>query len=197
MFENPRRHNCAVHAVPTLLITGADRAAKTVFLPALLALRPPRERWAVLDNDGNPPAQHGVAQDLASASVLGCACCTGQVSLQTGIVRLLRESQPQCLVIVVAAAAEPAALAQTLRQQQLAPALRVVRNQCVASASLQEAGAQARQLWLQQMRAADDIVAVDDAAVTALNGQRLRVIGIAEAIALALAAMTKAIRFSE
>jgi hypothetical protein len=62
---------------------------------------------------------------------------------------------------------------------------------------LQEAGVQARQLWLQQMRAADDIVAVDDAAVTALNGQRLRVIGIAEAIALALAAMTKAIRFSE
>jgi hypothetical protein len=47
------------------------------------------------------------------------------------------------------------------------------------------------------MRAADDIVAVDDAAVTALNGQRLRVIGIAEAIALALAAMAKTIRFSE
>lgn len=181
-----------MHAIPTLLITGADRAAKIVFLRALLAIRPPRERWAVLDNDGNPPAgDNNMTHDLAFASVSGCACCTGQVSLQTGIVRLLRESRPQRLVIIVAAAAEPAALAQTLRQEQLAPALRVVRNQCMASASLQNAGEQARALWLQQMQAADDVVAVDDAAAAAVDGKNLRVIGTAEAIALALAAMAR------
>ena len=186
-----------MHSIPTLLVTGADRAAKLAFLQKLLAIRPPRERWALLDNDGNPVADGDVAQDLAIASVLGCACCTGQVSLQTGIVRLLRESRPQRLVIVAAAAAEPAALGQTLRQEQLAPVLRVVRNQCVTSSALQEAGKQARTLWLQQMHAADDVVAVDDGAAAALDGKHLHVIGTAEAVALALAAMAKTIRTSE
>lgn len=186
-----------MHSIPTLLVTGADRAAKLAFLQKLLAIRPSRERWALLDNDGNPTADDGAAQNLAIASVIGCACCTGQVSLQTGIVRLLRESRPQCLVIVVAAAAEPAALAQTLRQEQLAPVLRVVRNQCVASIALQQAGEQARELWLQQMQAADDVIAADDAAAAALDGKHLHVIGTAEAIALALAAMAKPFRTSK
>jgi len=193
----PGRYNRRVHSIPTLLITGADRAAKLAFLQKLLAIRPPRERWALLDNDGNPTADGNAAQDLAIASVLGCACCTGQVSLQTGIVRLLRESHPQCLVIVVAAAAEPAALVQTLRQEQLAPVLRMVRNQCVASIALQGAGGQARELWLQQIQAADDVVAVDDTVAAALDGKHLHVIGTAEAVALALAAMAKTIRTSE
>lgn len=187
-------YNQTVHPVPTLLITGADRAAKTVFLRALLAIRPARERWAVLDNDDNPLAEDSMAHDLSIASVSGCACCTGQVSLQTGIVRLLRESRPQCLVIIVAAAAEPAALTRALQQEHLAPALRLVRNQCIATASLQDAGESARGLWLRQMQAADDIVAVDDGAAAALNGPAVRVIGTAEAIALALAGMARTTR---
>lgn len=188
------RYNWAVPSVPTLLITGADRAAKTAFLHALLAIRPPRERWAVLDNDGSPLAENGMTQDLVIASVSGCACCTGQVSLQTGIVRLLRESRPQRLVIVVAAAAEPTALTQTLRQEHLAPALHLARNQCIVTTSLHSAGESARTLWLRQMQAADDVVAVDDAAAAPLAGYLLRVIGITEAIALALAGMARTAR---
>ena len=94
-------------AIPTLLLTGADRAAKADLLKSLLAIRPPRERWALLENDGSPPELKGSNDDFSVAAVSGCACCTGQVSLQTGIVRLLRESKPQRLVIAVAAAAEP------------------------------------------------------------------------------------------
>lgn len=183
-----------MHAVPTLLITGADRAAKTVFLRALLAIRPPRERWAVLDNDGNPPATSDAADDFAIASVSGCACCTGQISLQTGIVRLLRESRPQRLVIVVAAAAEPAALAQTLQQEHLVASLRIARNPCIVAASLQNAAESAQALWLRQMQAADDVVAIDEAAVAALHSHDLRVIGPAEACTLALAAMARVAR---
>jgi G3E family GTPase len=188
------RYNQTVHPVPTLLITGADRAAKTVFLRALLAIRPARERWALLDNDGNLPAEGSMAHDLSIASVSGCACCTGQVALQTGIVRLLRESRPQRLVIVVAAAAEPAALTQALRQEHLTPALRLVRNQCIAAATLQSAGDSAHGLWLRQMQAADEVVAVDDDAAAALSGLALHVIGTAEAIALALAGMARTAR---
>jgi G3E family GTPase len=183
-----------VPAIPTLLLTGADRSAKTSFLRSLLAIRPPRERWALLDNDGNPPELSGSNDDFSFAVVSGCACCTGQVSLQTGIVRLLRESKPQRLVIVVAAAAEPAALTQTLRQEHLAASLLIARSLCIVSYAMQSAAEAAQCLWLRQMQAADDVVAMDEIAVTALNGRSPRIIGPAEARTLALAALAKAAR---
>ena len=181
-----------MHSIPTLLVTGADRSAKTTFLRALLAIRPPRERWALLDNDDNPGSEDAVARDLFIASARGCACCTGRISLQTGVVRLLREAQPQRLVIVAAAAAEPDALLQALQQEHLAAALRMVRNQCIVATSLQSAGESAYALWLRQMRAADDVVAIDDAAAEALDSLSMRVIGITEATSLALAGLAKA-----
>lgn len=181
-------------AIPTLLLTGADRAAKAAFLQSLLAIRPPRERWALLDNDGNPPEISDTSDDFSFAVVSGCACCTGQVSLQTGIVRLLREAKPQRLVIAVAAAAEPAALMQTLRQEHLAASLHIARHLCIVAASLQNAGEAAQDLWLRQMQAADDVVAMDAAAVTALNSRIARIIGPAEARTLALAALAQAAR---
>lgn len=183
-----------MHSIPTLLVTGADRAAKSMFLRALLAIRPPRERWALMDNDGNPPDASATGDDFRFASVNGCACCTGQVSLQTGIVRLLREAKPQRLVVVVAAAAEPAALEQTLQQEHLAASLRIARSACIASASLQHAGENGQALWLRQMQAADDVVAVDETAVSVLQPHPVRIIGIAEACTLALAGLARAAR---
>jgi len=181
-----------VHSIPTLLVTGADRSAKTTFLRALLAIRPARERWALLDNDDNPDPEDVAARDLFIESAGGCACCTGRIALQAGIVRLLRESRPQRLVIVAAAAAEPDALSKNLQQEHLATALRIVRNQCIAAKSLGDAGESARALWLRQMRAADDVVAVDAEAVAALNGLSMRIIGMTEATSLALAGLAKA-----
>lgn len=189
-----RRYNRPVLPIPTLLVTGADRAAKSTFLRALLAIRPPRERWALMDNDGNPPDASVTGDDFRFASVSACACCTGQVSLQTGIVRLLREAKPQRLVIVVAAAAEPAALEQTLRQEHLAASLRIARSVCIVSAFLQDAGENGQSLWLRQMHAADDVVAVDEPAVSAMQPHRLRIIGVAEACTLALAGLARAAR---
>lgn len=180
--------------IPALLVTGADRAAKSTFLRALLAIRPPRERWALMNNDGNPPDASVTGDDFRFASVSACACCTGQVSLQTGIVRLLREAKPQRLVIVVAAAAEPAALEQTLRQEHLAASLRIARSVCIVSALLQDAGENGQSLWLRQMHAADDVVAVDEPAVSAMQPHRLRIIGVAEACTLALAGLARAAR---
>lgn len=189
-----RRYNRPVHAIPTLLVTGADRAAKSTFLRALLAIRPPRERWALMDNDGNPQDASATGDDFRFASVSGCACCTGQISLQTGIVRLLREAKPQRLVTVIAAAAEPAALEQTLRQEHLTASLRIARSACIVSASLHGASESGQSLWLRQMHAADDVVAVDEAAVSVLQPHRLRIVGIAEACTLALAGLARAAR---
>jgi G3E family GTPase len=150
--------------VPTLLVTGIDSPAKAVFVRALLAARPTAARWALLDNDGG-----GLVQEpaVAAARAGGCACCSGQVALQAGIVRLLRESQPQRLVIVAAAAAEPPALERALQQQPLAQALRIDNRLCIVSAAaFAAAGPDARGLWQRQMDAADQVLA-PDAPITA------------------------------
>jgi G3E family GTPase len=150
-----------MHPVPTLIVTGVDRRAKAAFLRALLAARPPKARWALLDNDGGELAQQSPAA-VASARTGGCACCSGQVALQTGIVRLLRESRPQRLVIVAAAAAEPPALARALQQQPLAQALRIEGRLCIVAAdAFAAADSAARALWQRQMAAADQVLAAD------------------------------------
>lgn len=167
----PGRYNHMMLPVPAVLITGIDSAAKSVFLRALLAARPPQARWALLDNDGGRLAQECSAVPIAVATAGGCACCSGQVALQTGIVRLLRESHPQRLVIVAAAAAEPAALARALQQQDLARALRIDAHVCiVAPDKLHPADTAARTLWQRQMAAADQVLAPDAAITPALAG---------------------------
>jgi G3E family GTPase len=149
-------------SVPALLITGVDSAAKSVFLRTLLAARPPQARWALLNNDGGHLARELSSAQVTVAMASGCACCSGQVALQTGIVRLLRESRPQRLVIVAAAAAEPVALARTLQQQPLAQALHIDGHVCiVAPDRLAAAESAARALWQRQMAAADQVLAPD------------------------------------
>lgn len=165
------RYNQVMTSVPALLITGIDSIAKQFFVRALLAARRPQARWALLDNDGGHLAQALASSPIAVATAGGCACCSGQVALQTGIVRLLRESRPQRLVIVAAVAAEPAALARALQQQLLAQALRIDGHVCiVAPDKLNAAEPAALALWQRQMAAADQVLAPDAVIAPALIG---------------------------
>jgi G3E family GTPase len=116
------------------LITGATGAGKTTLISRLLATRPAHERWAVLVNDfgaatltDTPAILQG---DVTVHEVGGCMCCTGQVLLRTALVRLLR-GRPQRLVIEVAAAAEPLAIARLLNEPGLASAIALDRTVCV------------------------------------------------------------------
>jgi G3E family GTPase len=165
------RYNQVMFPVPALLVTGVDSVAKCVFVRALIAARPQQLRWALLDNDGGHLAQVFAKAQVAVATAGGCACCSGQVTLQTGIVRLLRESLPHRLVIVAAAAAEPEALARSLQQQQLAHALHIDSHVCiVAPDKLATAETAARALWQRQMAAADQVLAPDSIIPPALIG---------------------------
>lgn len=166
-----RRYNRAMSSVPALLVTGIDSDAKSVFLRALFAARPPQARWALLDNDGGHLAQALAETQVAVAVAGGCACCSGQVALQTGVVRLLRASHPQRLVIVAAAAAEPVTLARALHQQQLSQVLRIDVHVCiVAPDRLAAAEPAARLLWQRQMAAADQVLAPDSLITPTLLG---------------------------
>jgi len=167
-----------VNPIPAVLVTGASSAAKASFVRALLAARPVNERWALLDNDGDNLARDRADPQLPVATTGGCACCTGQVALRTGLVQLIRQSRPQRLIIAASGAADPVALERVLRDEHLARALQVTHRLCVATPEqLSGCPPPARERWQQQLRAADFVVATNDAAAQAL-GAMLATFGI-------------------
>lgn len=172
------RYNHFVHAITTILVTGAGGAAKQAFVRALLAARPAREHWAVLDNDNSDPATLQENAQLSVSGIHGCMCCTGRLALQVGIVQLLRRSRPQRLIIVASAAAEPAPLERALQQGHLASAITISHRLFVAAPEDLAPGLPAaRLLRQQQLRAADMIVTTDAANADALRAA-LTAIGI-------------------
>ena len=151
--------------VPLSLITGLTGADKRAFILALLAARPSGRQWALLDNDGGGSVHEAAEAQLAVSVVGGCACCTGQVALRTGIVQLIRQSRPQRLIIAAAGVAEPAALERTLQQEHLTRGIRVDHRLCVMpSQPLSGLPAQTRELLQRQMAAADYVVCKNPAA---------------------------------
>ncbi len=156
--------------VSVCLVTGATGAGKSTFISALAAARPSAERWAVLNNDVGEFASTENDATLTVSAIGGCACCTGQIMLQTAIVQLLRRTRPSRLIIEASAAAEPAALERALLQEHLARAVQVTLRLCLASASLWATHPPAgRELLLNQMRSADHLVTRDAAAAAALR----------------------------
>jgi len=175
--------------IPVCLVTGVTGADKRSFLGALLAARPASERWAVLDNDGGDIARDAATAQLTAAAINGCACCTGQVALQAGIVQLVRQSHPQRLIIGAAAAAEPEALEHALQQEDLARGITVSHRLCVVLAQLPAAlPPPLHELLQRQMCAADHVVAAHAAVAAALRAVgSARVLQIEDAIRLVLA----------
>ncbi|MDP1536278.1 MAG: GTP-binding protein [Burkholderiales bacterium] len=157
--------------IPAILITGLSSAAKIRCSVALAAARPGGECWAILDNDTGELTQLAGAQ-LRVATVTGCMCCSGQVALQTGLVQLIRRSRPQRLIIVAAGAAEPAALQRALQQEHLVRAVQISHCLCVVAVEqMTTLPPAAHDLWLQQLLAADFVVAADDARAQSLNAK--------------------------
>ncbi len=176
--------------VPVCLVTGTTGTDKRAFIHALAAAQPAAERWAVLDNDdGNMTREAPVAQ-LTVAAISGCACCTGTVALQVGIVQLIRKARPQRLIIVAAGAAEPAALEHALRQEALARGITVTHRLCVVEVQLLAVlPPSAQDLLQRQISAADHVVALDAAATATLCGAGIAgVIQMEDAIRFVLAA---------
>ncbi len=155
------------------LVTGATGMHKSTFIRALAATRPASERWAIINNDADDdddlvPEPPDAA--LTIMTVRGCACCTGQIFLQTAIVRILRQTRPQRLIIAASGAAEPAALERVLQQKPLAQAIQITHRLCVATAGqLESCPPATRDLWLRQAHAAESVITTDEAAVRLLR----------------------------
>ena len=125
----PGGHHPRLEHVATHLVTGANDKVKLRLLRRLLALKPPDERWACLLTDngslprgGVPPADSEPLISMASITN-GCICCAASVELRTALVRLLREAQPQRLLIEAPAVAETPAVLGLLSDPWFAPVL--------------------------------------------------------------------------
>jgi G3E family GTPase len=174
----------SIAPIPACLVTGLTGTDKRSFVAALLRARPAGNRWALLDNDGGGSALEFAQSGLETATVSGCACCTGQVALHAGIVQLVRRARPQWLVVAVDGAAEPDALERVFAQPELARGIRVAQKICAISPQWLVALPQnALERLQRQMTAADCVVTANAEAVATLRATGIeRVVQADEAV---------------
>lgn len=150
--------------VPANMITGFAGAGKTSAILSLLTQRPPAERWAVLLNETRDASLADAVRDSSGGVVTrevsgGCLCCTARVALRAALVRLLREAQPQRLLIELSSAGRPSAIFKVLREPSIAPALELRAILCVIDPrQFADPALGAREDYLEQMVFADILI---------------------------------------
>lgn len=149
--------------IPVNLVTGFLGAGKTTLIRHLLSTRPPGARWAVLVNefgevgiDGALLAGEGVAVKEVPG---GCLCCANGAPFRVALNQLLRQAQPERLLI------EPTGLGHPLQllAQLDAPAYRGVlatrATLCVIDpVAARDPRIAANETFLQQLASADLLV---------------------------------------
>lgn len=114
MSERPR--------VPTNLITGFLGVGKTTTIRNLLAQRPADQRWAILVNEFGEVGIDGAILEGAGGDGVavseiagGCFCCSSSEPLDFSLIELIRQTQPQRVLIEPTGLGHPAAVLETLR----------------------------------------------------------------------------------
>jgi G3E family GTPase len=165
--------------VDTHLMTGFPGAGKTTLLRALLAQRPPAERWALLLNASStiePAAGISMAQVTD-----GCACCSARVSFRVALVQLLRTAKPHRLLIELAGVGDPVGIFAVLSEASLTRAVLLRNTLCVVQPRhLANADITAHEIYLSQVRHADHIVVADTAADATAVPAALAGLGLGE-----------------
>lgn len=105
--------------VPVSVVTGFLGAGKTTAILGAMARRSGGERWAVVVNElgevgiDGPRLQAGGVEVREVAG--GCVCCTAGLEMKVALVRILREIQPDRLIVEPSGAARPSAVLDALR----------------------------------------------------------------------------------
>lgn len=124
--------------VPVHVVTGFLGVGKTTVLRELLYRRPAGESWAVVINEfgevGLDAALLG-REDSPSLRVYeiagGCACCTGQLTLETLLVRVLKRVKPHRLFLEPTGLGHPAGILDVLRGPNFRELLDVRATVCL------------------------------------------------------------------
>ncbi|MEQ1571342.1 MAG: GTP-binding protein [Myxococcota bacterium] len=146
--------------VPTTIVSGALGVGKTTAILSALRARPEGERWAVLVNefgtvgiDGAILGEHGglAVREIAG----GCICCTANLPLRVGLVKLLREVRPDRLLIEPTGLAHPASIVDVVRSPGLRESVDLRATITLVDPRKLAPG---DPLWTDQVRAADVLV---------------------------------------
>lgn len=105
-------------AIPVNLVTGFLGVGKTTAVRHLLAQRPAGARWAVLVNEFGEIGVDGALLDDTGVAVAevpgGCVCCVSSQAFTVGLNRLIREQQPDRILIEPTGLGHPAQIIATL-----------------------------------------------------------------------------------
>ena len=114
MTERPR--------IRTNLITGFLGVGKTTTIRHLISQKPTNERWAVLVNEFGEVGIDGAVLESASPDGVavseiagGCFCCSTDAPIEFSLVELIRQSDPQRIIIEPTGLGHPAKVLDSLR----------------------------------------------------------------------------------
>lgn len=111
------------------LITGFLGSGKTTTLLHLLAHKPANEKWAILVNEFGEIGIDGALLADRGATLKeipgGCMCCVNGLPLQVGLNMMLKQTQPDRLIIEPTGLGHPKQLLNMLRAAVYQPWIRV------------------------------------------------------------------------
>jgi len=155
-------------AIPTNLITGFLGSGKTTTILQLLKSRPEKAHWAVLVNefgdvgiDGAVLEQQGADQGIFIKEVPGgCICCAAGLPLQMALNLLIKQAQPERILIEPTGVGHPRKVMDTLTGEFYKNVLDLRATICLVEAhKLKEQKYLANETFIDQINIADVLLA--------------------------------------
>ncbi len=162
--------------IPANILSGFLGTGKTTAILNLFRKKPTNEKWAVLVNefgkvgiDGKLYQHEGIAVKEIPG---GCMCCAQGLPLQVAINRLLKQSQPDRLLIESSGVGHPSGVLKTLQGEGFNQVLTLKAGICLIDPMhLVDSRYQNNALFLEQIQLADVLIAnkTDLATATAMQ----------------------------
>ncbi|MEO9655410.1 CobW family GTP-binding protein [Marinomonas sp.] len=166
------------------IITGFLGAGKTTLIHQLIAQAPPYEKWAVLLNEfgdiGLDSALLGSALGENSAVAIkevagGCVCCVTSAAFEQGLNQLIRQVNPDRILIEPSGLGHPKQILAKLRSEYYQQVLAVTGVFCVLDArKLSDSRYLQHEIFRDQLAIADGIIPSHEEAYSSADQQALK-----------------------
>ena len=153
-----------IYNVPTNIISGFLGVGKTTAILNLFANKPATEKWAVLVNEFGKIGIDGRVYKANGIEVKeipgGCMCCAQGLPLQVAVNRLLRETQPDRLIIESSGVGHPGGVLNTLKGEGFKNVLSLKAGICLVDPRhLLDSEYQTNELFKEQLQFCDVLIA--------------------------------------